>query len=56
MYILLPSPAVFVQVRVAQGYGFGASIVVSGLVLVPLSVWSFLASQILGIYERRFES
>ncbi len=54
MYILLPSLVVFVQVPVAQGYGFGASIVVSGLVLVPLSVCSFLASQLLGVYERRF--
>ena len=36
------------------GYGFGASIVVSGLVLVPLSVCSFLASRLLTVYERRF--
>ena len=54
MYILLPSLVVFVQIPVAQGYGFGASIVVSGLVLLPLSLCSFLASQILVVYERRF--
>ncbi len=45
MYILLPTLVVFVQIPVARGYGFGASIVVSGLVLVPLSLCSFLASQ-----------
>ncbi len=54
MYMFLPTLVVFVQVPVAQGYGFGASIVVSGLVLVPLSLCSFLASQLLSIYERRF--
>jgi len=54
MYILLPTLVVFVQIPVARGYGFGASIVVSGLVLVPLSLCSFLASRSLVIFERRF--
>ena len=54
MYILLPTLVVFVQIPVARGYGFGASIVVSGLVLLPLSLCSFLASQLLVVYERRF--
>jgi MFS family permease len=54
MYILLPTLVVFVQIPVARGYGFGASIVVSGLVLVPLSLCSFLASRLLVVYERRF--
>ena len=54
MYIFLPVLVIFVQVPVARGYGFGASIVVSGLVLVPLSLCSFLASQVLTVYERRF--
>ena len=54
MYILLPTLVVFVQIPVARGYGFGASIVVSGLVLLPLSLCSFLASQVLVVYERRF--
>ena len=54
MYILIPSLVVFVQIPVARGYGFGASIVVSGLVLLPLSLCSFLASQVLVVYERRF--
>jgi predicted MFS family arabinose efflux permease len=54
MYILLPTLVVFVQIPVARGYGFGASIVVSGLVLVPLSLCSFLASRSLVVFERRF--
>jgi MFS family permease len=54
MYILLPTLVVFVQIPVSRGYGFGASIAVSGLVLVPLSLCSFLASRVLVVYERRF--
>ena len=54
MYIVIPTLVLFVQVPVTRGYGFGASIVVSGLVLVPLSLCSFLASRLLTVYERRF--
>jgi len=54
MYLLLPSLVVFVQIPTARGYGFGVSIVVSGLVLVPLSLCSFLASRLLIVYERQF--
>ena len=36
------------------GYGFAASLVVSGLILTPLSVGSFVASRFLIVYERRF--
>jgi predicted MFS family arabinose efflux permease len=54
MYMFLPTLVVFVQIPVARGYGLGASIVVSGLVLVPLSLCSFLASRLLTVYERRF--
>ncbi len=54
MYIFLPTVVVFSQIPVARGYGFGASIEVSGLILVPLSFFSFLASRILVIYERWF--
>jgi MFS family permease len=53
MYLLLPILVVFVQIPVADG-GFGASIFVSGLVLLPLSLCSFAASRFLVIYERRF--
>jgi MFS family permease len=54
MYLLLPILVIFVQIPVAHGYGFGASIVVSGLVLLPLSLGSFAASRVLVVYERRF--
>jgi MFS family permease len=56
MYMFLPTLVIFVQIPVARGYGLGASLVVSGLVLVPLSLGSFLASRILTVYERRFGS
>jgi MFS family permease len=54
MYMFLPTLVIFVQIPVARGYGLGASIVVSGLVLAPLSVCSFLASRLLTVYEHRF--
>jgi predicted MFS family arabinose efflux permease len=54
MYLLIPIVVEFVQVPAANGYGFGASVAVSGLVLVPLSITSFLASRCLAVYERRF--
>ncbi len=54
MYLFLPIIVEFVQIPVASGYGFGASIVVSGLVFVPLSVASFAASRCLVAYARRF--
>jgi len=56
MYLFLPIIVVFVQIPAVSGYGFGASIVVSGLVLVPLSCTTFLASRFLTVYERRFGS
>ena len=54
MYLLIPVVVEFVQVPTANGYGFDASIVTSGLVLVPLSVGTFVASRFLAIYEQRF--
>jgi MFS family permease len=54
MYIFLPTVVLFSQIPLARGYGFGASIEVSGLILVPLSVCSFLASRMLVVYERWF--
>jgi MFS family permease len=54
MYLFLPIIVVFVQVPTDNGFGFGASVVVSGLVLVPLSVGTFAASRFLVPYERRF--
>jgi MFS family permease len=54
MYLIIPIVVEFVQVPISRGYGFGASVVVSGLVLVPLSAGTFLASRLLVVYERRF--
>ena len=54
MYLLLPIIVEFVQIPRSAGYGFAASVVVSGLVLIPLSVGSFVASRFLVVYERRF--
>jgi MFS family permease len=54
MYLLIPIMVEFVQVPTADGYGFGASVVLSGLVLVPLSITSFFASRCLAVYERHF--
>ena len=54
MYLFLPIIIEFVQIPVASGYGFGTSILVSGLVFVPLSVGSFVASRCLTAYTRRF--
>jgi predicted MFS family arabinose efflux permease len=54
LYLLLPIIVEFVQIPRSAGYGFSASLVVSGLVLLPLSVGSFVASRFLVVYERRF--
>ncbi|HEX4245529.1 MAG TPA: MFS transporter, partial [Acidimicrobiales bacterium] len=54
MYMFLPIIVEFVQIPVATGYGFGASVVVSGLVFVPLSIGSFVASRCLVVYDRHF--
>jgi MFS family permease len=54
MYLFLPITVEFVQIPVANGYGFGASVIISGLVLVPLSVGSFVASRFLVAYQDHF--
>jgi MFS family permease len=54
MYLFLPIVIEFVQIPAADGYGFGSSILVSGLVFVPLSVASFLASRGLTAYTKHF--
>ncbi len=53
-YLLLPIIVVFVQIPLSAGFGFGASLVVSGLVLLPLSAGSFVSNRLLVVYERRF--
>ena len=54
MYLFLPIIIEFVQIPVDSGYGFGTSILVSGLVFVPLSFGSFAASRCLPAYTKRF--
>lgn len=54
MYLFLPVIVEFVQIPTTSGYGFGVSILVSGLLLVPLSVGTFAASRCLGAFTRRF--
>ena len=52
MYLFLPILIEFVQVPASDGYGFGASLIVSSMVFLPLSVTTFAASRFLGLYER----
>jgi predicted MFS family arabinose efflux permease len=47
MYLLLSLITRFVQTPESHGYGFGASVVTSGLILVPFSIASVLANRIL---------
>jgi MFS family permease len=54
MYLVVPIVVEFVQVPSSTGFGFGASVLVSGFVMVPLSVGTFLASRLLIPFERRF--
>jgi len=54
MYLVVPIVVEFIQIPTSAGFGFGASVIVSGLVLVPLSIGTFLASRLLVPYERRF--
>jgi MFS family permease len=54
LYLLVIVIVEFIQIPRSVGYGFSASLVVSGLALVPLSVCSFLASRFLVVYENRF--
>ena len=54
LYLVVPIVVEFVQIPPSSGFGFGASVVVSGLVLTPLSVGTFAASRLLVPYERRF--
>ena len=54
MYLFIPIVLEFVQVPAVDGFGFGASVIVSSLVFLPLSVGTFSASRFLGLYERNF--
>lgn len=54
MYLLVPVVVEFIQTPSHLGFGFSSSVLVSGSVLVPLSVGTFTASRFLVMYERRF--
>ncbi|HWI13278.1 MAG TPA: MFS transporter, partial [Burkholderiales bacterium] len=53
MYLLLATVVRYVQTPTSAGYGFGASIVVAGLVLVPFSAASVAASRVGPYIARR---
>jgi predicted MFS family arabinose efflux permease len=52
MYMLLPLVTRYVQAPTSTGYGFGVSVVVAGLVLLPFSVASVSASRLLPTVAR----
>ena len=53
MYMLISIVTRFVQTPSSAGYGFGASIVVCGLVLLPFSAASVLSSKLAPMLARR---
>ncbi len=53
MYILLPLVTEFVQTPPSAGYGSGASVAVTGLMLLPFSVLSTSMSRVAGALGRR---
>ncbi len=54
MYLFLPIVVEFVQVPPSNGFGFGASVLVAGCVLVPLSIGTLVASRLAPAFERRY--
>ncbi|WP_343235054.1 MFS transporter [Streptomyces sp. SID10853] len=52
MYLLISLVTRYVQTPSGAGYGFGASVVVTGLVLVPFSVGSLVAGRVVRILVR----
>ncbi|WP_051969743.1 MFS transporter [Kitasatospora azatica] len=53
MYLLMSLVTRYVQTPTAAGYGFGASVVVAGLTLLPFSVLSVLSSKVVPVVARR---
>jgi MFS family permease len=53
MYIVMSTIIRFVQTPVSAGYGFGSSVVVAGLALVPMSVMSVASSRLAPVLGRR---
>lgn len=56
MYLLMSLVTRFVQTPAGAGYGFGTSIVVTGLVLLPFSIASVTASKVVPVLARRTSS
>jgi predicted MFS family arabinose efflux permease len=54
MYLLLATIVRFVQTPPSAGYGFGASVVVAGLVLLPFSLASIASSRVAALIAKRF--
>ena len=53
MYLLMSLVIRYVQTPTSTGYGFGASVVVAGLVLLPFSIASVTASKVAPLLARR---
>lgn len=53
MYLLMSLVIRYVQTPRSAGYGFGASVVIAGLVLLPFSVFSVTASKLAPLLARR---
>lgn len=52
MYLLISLVTRYVQTPSSAGYGFGASVVVTGLILVPFSVGSLVAGRVVRVLVR----
>ena len=55
-YLLLSSVPLLAQTPASTGYGFGSSVVVAGLLLLPFSVGSVLAGRLAPVLSRRWSS
>jgi predicted MFS family arabinose efflux permease len=53
MYMLMSMMIRFVQTPTSVPYGFGATVVIAGLVLLPMSAGSFAASKVVGSLAQR---
>jgi MFS family permease len=54
LYIFVPLLADFVQTPPSAGYGFGASVIVVGLMLLPFSILTTSMSRVSAAFGRRF--